>query len=169
MPIVEGDLNWRYSGGAGNSDPNASLGGVISTTEVPDATLENMFANVDSAEATAGSIKYRCRYIQNNHGSITWQTVVTWIASQTTSTDTSYDIGLDPAGVNGTATTIANEDTAPAGVTFSAPANKGSGLAIGDIPAGQHMAIWVRRTVNAGAAAFNNDATVNQVEGDTTA
>ena len=34
MAIVAGDLKIYLSGGAGNSDPNASLGGIISSTEV---------------------------------------------------------------------------------------------------------------------------------------
>ncbi len=169
MPIVAGDIEYRLSGGAGNTDSNASLGGVISTTAVVAATVENMFANVGSAEATAGSVKYRCRYVQNNHGSLTWQTVVHWIATQTSSATTSYDVGLGTSGVNGVEQTVANEDTAPSAVTFTAPANKGSGLAIGDVPFGEHMALWVRRTVNAGSPAFSADTGVTQTEGDTAA
>ncbi len=79
------------------------------------------------------------------------------------------DIGLGSSAVNGTEQTIANEGTAPTSVTFSAPATKGAGLSIGNIPAGQHKAIWVRRTITAGAAANNLDNVVIRVEGDTAA
>jgi hypothetical protein len=68
--------------------------------------------------------------------------------------------------VNGTEQTVADEQTAPSGVTFSQPANKGAGIALGSIPAGQHRAVWVLRIV-AAAAPANNDAYTLRVEGDT--
>jgi hypothetical protein len=55
------------------------------------------------------------------------------------------------SAVNGTEQTIANETTAPTSVTFSAPSTAGTGLALGDIPAGQRRAIWLRRPVTPGA------------------
>lgn len=169
MPITTGDIEFRLSGGAANSDPNASLGGAKSTTEIVQGVAGNLFDNVDSAEATAGSVKYRCYYVHNAHPTLDWQAPVKWIQSQTTSSDTSVDVGLGSSGVNGTEQTVVNEDTAPTAVTFTAPANKGSGLTMPNIPAGQHHAIWVRWTVNAGAAAFNDDTTVDRIEGDTAA
>ena len=168
MPIAQSDILFFLSGGSTNTDPNASLGGAISSTQIADATVENLFDNVTGDEAAAGKTEYRCFYVKNNHASITWQSVVAWILSQPTGNGVTIDIGLDPAGVNGTATTIADETTAPAGVTFSAPADKPSGLAIGNIPAGQYQAIWVRRTVTAGASGIDNDGTQIKVEGDTT-
>lgn len=174
MPITATDIQYRHSGGASNSDPNASLGGIKSSNQIADATVQNLFANVSGAEAAAGSIKYRCFYIHNNHGSLTWQSVVEWILTQTPSTDTVVAIGLDPAGVGngsttGVATTIANEDTAPAGVTFSEPADKGSGLNIGNIASSNSQATWVRRTVTAGASAYDSDNAVFRHEGETAA
>ena len=64
--------------------------------------------------------------------------------------------------------TVADEQTAPSGVSFSAPSNFAGGLSIGDIPAGSHKAVWARRTVTAGAAAVNDTATL-RVQGDTAA
>ncbi len=174
MPIVAGDIHHRHSGGAGNSDPNASLGGVKSSTQITDATVENLFANVTGAQAAAGVTHYRCYYIHNNHGSLTLESAKTWIETQTPSTDTVIAMGLDPAGVGngsttGVATTIANEDTAPAGVTFSEPSNEATGLVIGNIPTQQSIGNWLRRTVTAGASAFNNDSAVLRTRGDTAA
>ena len=45
----------------------------------------------------------------------------------------------------------------------------GNALTIGDIPAGQHKAIWVKRIVGSGAAAYNADSVVIKVQGDTAA
>ena len=169
MAILSTDIVFRHSGGAGNSDPNASLGGAISSTAITAAALSNLFDQVGSAESAAGDVEYRCFYVRNSHGSLALQNAVVWIVTNTPASDTTADIGLGSSAVNGTEQTIANEGTAPTSVTFSAPATKGAGLSIGNIPAGQHKAIWVRRTITAGAAANNLDNVVIRVEGDTAA
>ena len=63
------------------------------------------------------------------------------------------------------AASIANEGTAPAGVTFSRPTTKGAGLSFPDIPAGGYHGVWIRRTVNASAAAAN-DSGAFTIEGE---
>lgn len=163
MPIVSTDIKYRLSGGASNTDPAAALGGVKSSTDA----ASTIFDDVSSAEATAGDIEYRCIYVHNNHGSLTLQGAKVWIQTQTPSADTDVAIGLGSSAVNGTEQTVANESTAPTSVTFSAPSSFAGGLTIGDIPAGQHKAVWVRRTVNAGAAAAS-DSFALRVQGDTT-
>jgi hypothetical protein len=44
---------------------------------------------------------------------------VVWISSNTPASDTQIAIGVGTAAVNGTEQTVANESTAPSGVTFS--------------------------------------------------
>lgn len=156
MPIVASDIKYRLSGGAANTDANASLGGAKSTTDVP----AGYFDNVSSAEASAGDVEYRSIYVHNNHGSLTMLGAKIWIESNTPSAETNADIGLGTSAINGTEQTVANESTAPSGVSFSAPTNLAGGLALGDIPPGQHKAVWVRRTVTAGAAAANDGFTL---------
>ena len=39
----------------------------------------------------------------------------------------------------------------------------------GDIPAGQHKAVWIKRIVNAGAAAYNSDGCTLTTKCDTAA
>lgn len=97
------------------------------------------------------------------------QSAKIWISSNTPSTDTTVEIALGSSAVNATEQTVANESTSPTGVTFSAPANEGASLSIGDIPAGQHKAVWIKRIVNTGAAAYNNDAATLTVKCDTAA
>ena len=60
MPIVSGDIKYYLSGGGGNTNPNASLGGAISSTEITPASLHNLFDLVSSADASAGTDDYRC-------------------------------------------------------------------------------------------------------------
>lgn len=169
MAIVASDIKLYLSGGSGNTDPNAALGGVRSTTEITDSTVANLFDNVNSTEAAAGDTEYRCAYVRNTHGSLTLQSAKVWITTNTPSTDTSAQIGLGTAAVNATEQTVADESTAPSGVSFSNAANEGAALSIGDIPAGQHKAIWFKRVVGASAAAYNTDSVTIRVKGDTAA
>jgi hypothetical protein len=150
MVIEETDIHFRYSGGAANSDPLLSLGGTKSSVSYDSDVSNSIWDNVSGTEKTTGDVEYRCWYLHNNSSSTLVATVI-WISSQTDSTGDVIDIGLDPIGKNGTATTIANESTAPAGVTFSRPSSFNAGLILGDLAAGQHYAIWERRTVTAGA------------------
>lgn len=165
MPIVSTDIKYRLSGGASNTDQNASIGGAKSSNEVS----SSLFDTVGSAEAAAGDIEYRCLYVHNAHATLTMLSAVLWIQSNTPSSGTSVDVGVGAAAVNATETAVANENTAPASVTFSAAANEGAAIALGDIPAGQHRAVWVRRTVTAGAAAYTADGTTLRVKCDTLA
>lgn len=169
MPIASTDIDFHLSGGASNSDPDAALGGVISSTQITDATIANLFDNISGAEASAGDTEYRCFYVKNNHGSLTLQGAEIWIETNTPSGDTEATIGLGTSAVNGTEQTVADESTAPSGVTFSTANGQGNALSIGDIPSGEHKAIWVRRVVSAAAAAFNSDSVVIRVQGDTAA
>ena len=156
MPLISGDFVTRLSGGASNADGNASLGGVKSSNAAS-ATVDLLFDGTSSAEATAGDVEYRCVYLHNANASSTMLSSVVWISANTPNASTTLDIGVGTAAVNGTEQTVANESTAPTSVTFSAPATQGAGLALGDIPFGQHKAIWLRRTVTAAAPASAND------------
>lgn len=162
MAIVSTDIKYRLSGGASNADPLLSLGGTKSNTDAS-ATI---FDDVSSAEATAGDTEYRCVYVHNNHGSLTWIGPKIWIQVNTPSGDTDIAIGLGSSVVNGVEPTVADEQTAPAGVVFSAPASFAGGLSLGDIPPGQHKAVWIRRTVNPAAAAYADSFTL-RAQGDT--
>lgn len=165
MPIVSGDIAYRLSGGASNSDQNASLGGAKSSN----AVSTSLFDIVGSAEASAGDTEYRCFYVHNGHGSLTMLNSVIWIQTNTPSGDTDLTIGAGTSAINGTEQTVADESTAPTSVTFSAAANEGAAIALGDIPPGQHKAVWVRRTVGAAAAAYTSDGGTLRVKCDTLA
>ena len=162
MAIVSTDIKYKLSGGASNSDPNLSLGGTKSSADVP----SGIFDDVSSAEASAGSVEYRCIYVHNNHGTLSLLGAKLWIQTNTPSGDTDIAVGLGASGLNGAETAVASETSAPAGVSFSTPSAFASGLGLGDLPSGQHFAVWVRRTVTAGAAATSDSFTL-RVQGDT--
>lgn len=165
MPIAGSDIKYRLSGGSSNADANASLGGAMSSTAAP----AGMFDTVNSTEAAAGDVEYRCYYVLNDHATLTLQAAKHWITANTPGGDTDIEIGLGTTAVGtGNEQTVANESTAPTGVTFSAAGSEGAALSIGDIPPGHHKAIWAKRNVNAAAAAANE--TFNyRTKGDTAA
>lgn len=146
-----------------------NLGGAILGTEVTDATLENVFANITSAEAASGVVKYACLYIKNTNLSLTLTTVKQWIATQTASPTTSVKIGLGTAAVDATEQTIANELTAPAGVTFVTAVDEANHVAIADLANGSYKSFWLEWTVNAGSAAIAVDNAIVTTKGDTPA
>ncbi len=157
MPITNTDIVLRLSGGAANAVPAASLGGVKSSVAVTGSTL---WDTVSGAESAAGDVEYRGIYIHNAHATLTMFGAVAWLQANTPSATTTLDIGLGTSALNGTEQTVADETTAPSGVSFSAAATLGAAIALGDIPPGQSRFIWLRRTVAAGSAASNDTATV---------
>jgi hypothetical protein len=165
MAVVSTDLKWYYSGGSANADANASLGGEISSVEITSNLLQNLFDNVSAAEASAGSTEYRCAYLKNTNGADTVNDMKLWISSNTPSTTTRVDIALDPAGIGngvspGMATTIADETTAPSGVSFANspdPVDASTAIAIGNLTTGECQAVWFRRVVDSGTAALAHD------------
>lgn len=180
MPITNADLLLKLSttaGTAGNqnaqADPNASLGKYISTTELVNADVHNLFDLITAAENVASDVEYRCFFIHNNHATLTWSLAKLWILSEV-SGGAVMALGLDPAGVtnlgsaSAQAATIANESTAPSGVTFSAPTSEGSALSMGNIGPGQVHAIWVRRTAQNNTAIAGDGGSI-KLRGETTA
>lgn len=165
MAITASDIVFLLSGGAANADGNASLGGVVSSNAVSSA-LHAFFDRVTGAEAAAGDIEYRCLYVKNDHATLTLYGTTVWISTNTPSGDTVMAIGLGTAAIDATEQTVVDEATAPTAVSFSAPATYGAGLLIGDLAAGQKKAIWLRRTVGAGAAAYNSDGATLSIQGD---
>lgn len=172
MAIAPSDLQTRYSGGSANTSASGSLGGVMSNTPFSDNVLNNLWDDVTGAESASGDIEYRAFYIRNGHGSLTWSNVVYWISSLTTSNSTEFDIGKAQEGVGvSIAQTLPDQNAStgvPTGVTFTRPQTKGTGIALGSIPAQSFQGVWIRRTVDAGAAAASDSGTI-AFDGDTPA
>lgn len=181
MAIVSGELHVRGSttaGAAGNANAfgaaGTALGKYICNNDTVDNTLNNLFPDATGAENAASNVDYQCFFVYNANGAaITWQNVIVYISSQV-SGGADYAIGVDTTAASALAAapaqalTIANKNTAPAGVAFSAPTSAATGLAVGNVPAGQVKAIWLRRTCSNSAAA-NSDGASLIVQGDTVA
>ena len=160
MPITT-EIKKYLSGGAANSTPNSSLGGEISSTEIVDDTLANLFANAGAAEALAGSTKYRAFFIKNTHATITAVGAVVYIDSNTPSATTAVTIAIaDEAVGTSTIETIANENTAPSGPSFVTANGVGNAITIGDIAPGEMKGIWVKWVVDDSTTAVDDEMTI---------
>ncbi len=181
MAITATDILFKLSissGTAGNQNaqgnPYASLGKYISTTQITDATLNNLFDDVSGDENAASESEYRCIFVHNAHATLTWQSVVVWLSAEI-SGGANCQIAIDDLAASAIgsssaqAALIATEDNTPTGVgSFSAPVTKGTGLSLGNIAAGYCRAVWIKRTT-ANSTALNNDGVTVRCEGDTAA
>lgn len=168
-PIEESDILFKLSGGAANADPNLSLGGARSTVSLVDDTANNIWDNVSTTERTSGRTEYRCWYLLNNHSSKPLVNPVIWLYAPTSALGDEIEIALGSSAINGVEQTVANETTAPTGVTFSKPYTFSGGLIIGaDILAGQHKAVWEKRIVTAGAPVKPDNFAIIMVRGEVT-
>lgn len=152
----------RLTGGATNTLPGSSLGGLTSSTVISLTALHNLFDKVEVAEREAGSIEYRAFDIVNT-GDTASTSQVLYILSNTTSTDTSISIGYDATAgshaTNAALETIGSQTTAPASpvISFSQPTLE-TPITLPAIAAGQAIRVWIRWTVSAGSSAFPNDS-----------
>jgi hypothetical protein len=145
-PLATSDIKRMLSGGASNTDPLLSIGGAQSSQAYDPLTI---LGRVQQAQATAGQTDYRLIYIKNTH-TVYSAAVGAYVPTQPSETHEHLAVGVatELAGVTVAAT--ANTTTAPAGVTFSAPATSGAPVDMGTLAPGQSRGLWVRRTLDAG-------------------
>lgn len=178
MAITASDILLKFSvktGSAGNStagSASGSLGKYISTTELTDNVLNNLFDDISGSENADSIVDYRCIFVHNNHGSLTYQNAVVYLSSEV-SGGASIAVAVDSVAASAVdnasaqALEVTNETTAPAGpLSFSSPTTAGTGLSLGNIAAGSCKAVWVRRTA-ANSSAKDNDGVTIAISGDT--
>lgn len=179
MPIVTADLLWRgsvVSGTGGNQIPQTTPGNNrgknVSTTVIPDAVLNNVFADVSGDQNLISAVEYQCLFVHNNHATLTLTAPVVWLTSEVAGGAT-VSIAID----NVAATAIAASGTQacqitfstnvpPATGAFSAPTTKETGLSLGNLLPGRVRAVWIRRTAS-NTGAVPNDGATWRFEGDT--
>ena len=88
MAIVAADIQYRFSVAAATGDSTAgtaptSLGDQVSTTQITDATLNNLWDDVSGAESAAGDTEYRGIFVLNNHATLTLQNATIALQSET--------------------------------------------------------------------------------------
>lgn len=142
---------FTLTGGAANADPNASFGGDGSSVALSGTALHNLFDAVTPDDINGGDdVNYRAIDIYNN-GDATAKLVQFYIVD-TTNLESIIQIWYEVAPGQ----TIADEDTAPSGASWSSPLS-GSKQSINDIAAGARARIWIRRTVDEDADNLTDD------------
>jgi hypothetical protein len=147
-PITPADLvfNVYLSGGASNDDPALSIGGAQSS-ELADPYL---FDDVTFEQATDGLIDYRLVYLANEDEDD--GQAAAYVSLQLEA-GRQISIGVATEDTDETVAAIANDTTAPAGVTFLTPTTSGAGVDLGTIPAGEAKGVWLRRSAAPGTDA----------------
>jgi len=147
-------LVFHLSGGAGNTNPNFSLGGVISTTAVVDAVDNNLFDDISRKETLLLKTEYRCFYVKNTSTTIPVHGAFIFIdAFPVKSVMT---IGLDPVGsgdgvASGVSQLIAVEDITPTGVTFEDAGEFKVKVPLPTLKPLESVGIWVKRIAESAA------------------
>jgi hypothetical protein len=101
-----------------------------------------------------------------------FSTVRAYIFANTAADDTIEIAPEKP--VSGVVQSIIDESTMPAGLSFRASSERSTGIALTSatgadscINPGEWAAIWIKRTVPAGARAYDNNGYTIRVDGDT--
>lgn len=177
--ITSGEILFKYSvaAAAGNTTAGTaatSLGDQISTTQMPDATLNALFDDISGAENAASTVDYRCLFVHNSNASNTLENAVVYLSAEV-SGGAGIAIAVDTTaasaiGSGSTQALTAASETAPGSpitsLSYSSPTTSGTGLSLGNIPAGSCKAFWIRRTA-ANSAALSADGVTFSVTGDT--
>jgi hypothetical protein len=176
MPVQAVDIKFYLTGGSGNTDPNASLGGARSTTQVGSGS-ENLFDNISGTDHAAGNVdtgeaedfRVFALKLDSPLADASSSTLDNAVLKINASSLGDNDIqAYVAATVDHTITAGADENTAPTdggAITFSTI--PGGGLALPTvIEAGEAVHIALKRGNSAGATAESNSITL-EVTGDT--
>lgn len=150
------------SGGQNNNNPNLSLGGSISNSPVF-GTLNNLFSNVTSDEASSGKTDYRCVYVKNSSASDSLYDASVYILAQS-SGGSSVTIGTSSAPINTIAPILAVDTLAPSGVTFQ-ETGVDNRLNLGTMTPSSFVPIWIRRVTTPGTDFKEYDNFILKVTG----
>jgi len=139
------DLKFFYSGAANvddaQTDPSLSLGGNLSSSEVPNRNLNNIFSDINLANSRAGMIDFRALFIKNT-GAENFTKVTLFIKNYSVYVDKVY-LGKDQVAGN-TIQTISSSIEYPECVDFKIPGTS-EYVDIGALNAGAARGIWFKR------------------------
>lgn len=127
MSFNSTDMAFFFSTGGGpGDDRELNLGGAISETEIVHSVNQNWAPDIPrevvGAIGTSGTWNmYFPFYVKNKNDSIAVTDVKLTVDHDVDSINVNMQMGVDPAGLNGSAQSIANQTTAPTGVTFQSP------------------------------------------------
>jgi hypothetical protein len=182
MAIDAAELLVKRSTGSLSGNGNASaataaqsLGGQMSSSQIVNATIGELFDDVTGSENAINEVEYRCFFFHTSDTALSLTNARVYLAGETAG-GAGIAIALDTIGVlayntaSAMADTVVDENTAPSpALTFTSPTTYAGGLVpggTGTVGPNQAFAVWVRRTA-ANSAALDPDGVVIRLEGDT--
>lgn len=115
------------------------LNGALSMSDIPDA------------DRAAGVVCYRALFLKRLGAA---GTVSLWV---TTDGQSTYALAEEEPDVDDEIQTIADEETAPSGLSWEAAVNEGSALAVAGLALDEFTGIWIRRTFPAAGSVAANE------------
>jgi hypothetical protein len=168
MPIASSELLFCLSGGAANSTPANSIGGLKSNTTITDGTLNNLWDDVSAAEASAGDIEYRGIFLMNTNTTLTLSNARVWISATTSAPGDEWAITTDSANTN-TANSMssATDESTTASGQLGAWVTYGTTISLGAIGPTKSWGLWIRRSVSAAATSYASNSASITWDGET--
>jgi len=130
------------------------LGGAATSTEISATALNNIFDDVDPAEAASGDNEYRAIDIYND-GDAAAEGVVFSVKTDSTSPDSQIDLSADAVS---STKSIADESTPPTSQTFTH-----NDVPLANIPVSGYCRVWLRRNISTNATNMANDTVEYEV------
>ena len=106
-------------------------------------------------------MEYRALDVKNTSNIDTLYAAVIYVDTITSGASDEIALAYDATGTQ----TIANENTAPIGLTFSAPTTAATGIVLGDIAPLATKRIWAKWTVTAGAGMVTTSGSITVAGG----
>jgi hypothetical protein len=154
------------SGFSTSSSRTESQGKYMSTTQITTNSLQNLFNNVSTADNTGLVNYYKCIFIYYDGGGSFTSADGLQVSISGASGGVDFYLGKDPLGATPRAQTgaqsvvIANQTTAPTGVTFTQPTVP-SPITIASVPDLNVHALWVRLTPVNSVPITGDNATIS--------
>jgi hypothetical protein len=147
------NLFFHYTGGAGNDDPDLSLGGTGSSEVLAVTALNNLFDNVDPDEIETGDlVEYRAIDLVNDGDALAKH--VQFYFTKTPNVESLVEVWFDVTGTQ----SIVNETTEPVGASgnWTTP-EYASKMTFDNMAIGATYRLWIKRTVDQDADNLNED------------
>jgi len=144
----------HYSGGKvsgeSNNDSMLSIGGYMSTLEIPDNLLQNIFGQVTQYDILNGLIEYRCIFLKNNNPNSHAGDLKLYIEGLNNikeNIEFGISIPLNGDSIN-PVQLLANRHIAPSGIVFYSAIDLENSIDVGGIEmGGKVIAIWLKRII----------------------
>jgi hypothetical protein len=161
MPISPSEVRWYLSnpnastGYSGIGTPGNSLGKWMSTTQVSNTAIDDLFLDISAAQNAALQVDYQCIFLANFTATgDNMRNPYVWMPTQQYTTGgATLQMAFDPIGAqpyNSTspqAQVISQSTSTPVVVDWFGPSGLYYyGLLVPDIPPGYAVAVWIQRT-----------------------